>query len=90
MVEEGIYPKIKALAKREGARIYFGDEAGVRADSHSGRTWSPRGETPVVKKTGRRFGLNMISAISSMGEMRFMTVEGRLSGGVFIFLKKLI
>lgn len=85
------YPKIKALARKEGARIYFGDEAGVRSDYHSGRTWSPRGETPVVKKTGKRFGLNMISAVSSVGEMRFMTVGGRMNGEVFIlFLKKLI
>ena len=33
----------------------------------------------------------MISAISSMGEMRFMTVKGKMNGEVFIsFLKKLI
>ena len=85
------YPKIRRLSRREGARIYFGDEAGVRSDYHSGKTWSLRGKTPVVKKTGKRFGLNMISAISSMGEMRFMTVEGRMNGGKFIlFLKRLI
>lgn len=85
------YLRIKRLAKKEGARIYFGDEAGIRSDYHSGRTWSPRGETPEVKKTGKRFRLNMISAISSGGEMRFMTEEGRLNGKVFIlFLRRLI
>ena len=85
------YPKIKRLARREGARIYFGDEAGVRSDYHSGTTWSQKGETPAVKKTGKRFGLNMISAVSSAGEMRFMTIKGRMNGEVFIlFLKKLI
>ena len=85
------YPKIKKLAKEEGARIYFGDESGLRSDYHSGTTWSPKGETPVVIKTGKRFGLNMISAISSKGEMRFMIVEGRMNGKVFIsFLKRLI
>ena len=85
------YPRIRSLAKREGAKIYFGDEAGVRSDYHSGKTWSLRGETPVVKKTGKRFGLNMISAVSSRGEMRFMTVEGRMNGEKFIlFLKRLI
>ena len=85
------YLRIKRLAEKEGARIYFGDEAGIRSDYHSGTTWSPRGETPEVKKTGKRFRLNMISAISSGGEMRFMTVEGRLNGKVFIlFLRRLI
>ena len=51
------FPKIKKLAKEEKATIYFGDEAGLRSDYYSGTTWSPRGETPVVKKTGKRFRL---------------------------------
>jgi transposase len=32
------YPKIKALAKRAKAEIFFGDEAGVRSDYHAGTT----------------------------------------------------
>ena len=84
------FPKIKELAKKEGAMIYFGDESGLRTDYHSGTTWSPKGETPVVKKTGKRFRLNMISAISSKGQMKFMTVSGKIKGEVFIeFLKRL-
>ena len=85
------YPKIKALAKREKATIYFGDEASLRSDYYSGTTWSAKGKTPVVQSTGRRFGLNMISAISARGDMRFMTVDGRFNSDVFLlFLKKLI
>ena len=34
------FPKIKRLAKEEKAMIYFGDEAGLRSDYHSGTTWS--------------------------------------------------
>lgn len=84
------FPKIKELAKKEGATIYFGDESGVRSDYHSGTTWSPKGETPVVKRTGKRFRLNMISAIASKGQMKFMTVRGKINGDVFIeFLKRL-
>ena len=85
------FPKIKKLAKEEKATIYFGDEAGLRSDYHSGTTWSPRGETPVVKKTGKRFRLNLISAISSKGQMKFMTIRGKINGDVFIeFLKRLL
>ena len=85
------FPNIKKLAKREGAQIYFGDESGLRSDYHSGTTWAPKGRTPVVRSTGRRFSLNMISAISSKGGMRFMTVRGGVTGKVFIlFLKRLI
>lgn len=85
------YPKIKALAKREGAEIYFEDEAGVRSDYHSGTTWAIKGETPVVKTTGARFSLNMISAITSKGKMKFMTHSGKVNASVFCeFLKRLM
>ncbi|HNW88870.1 MAG TPA: IS630 family transposase [Bacteroidales bacterium] len=52
------FPKIKRKAKREKAEIFFGDEAGIRSDHHSGKSYSKKGKTPVVKKTGQRFGLN--------------------------------
>lgn len=84
------YPKIRALAKKERASVYFGDEAGVRSDFHSGTTWAVKGQTPVVPATGQRFGLNLISAVSSRGEMRFMVVNGRMNAGRFIeFLDRL-
>jgi len=86
-----VFPKIKKRAKSEGAEIYFADEAGVRSDYHSGTTWSPKGETPVVEKTGARFSVNMISALSPRGDLRFMVVEGTVKSDVFIqFLKRLL
>ena len=39
---ENEFPKIKALARKNGADIYFGDEAGIRSDYHSGTTWAPK------------------------------------------------
>jgi transposase len=68
------YPRIRAEARKIGAEIYFGDEAGVRSDGHSGTTWSPKGQTPIVMTTGQRFGLNMLSAVSAKGLLRFMVV----------------
>ena len=88
---EQAYPKITARAKREGALIFFADESGIRSDYHSGTTWAPIGKTPVVKATGARFSLNMISAVNALGHFRFMTVEGRVNATVFReFLKRLI
>jgi len=69
------YPRIQALAKAEGARIWFGDEAGVGSDYHRGTTRAPVGDTPVVKTTGTRYRWNMISAVNGRGDMRFMLNE---------------
>jgi len=85
------YPRIRALARRKKALIFFGDEAGVRSDHHAGTTWAIKGKTPVVSSTGARFGLNLISAVSAQGEFRFMTVKGRVGAAQFIeFIKRLI
>jgi transposase len=85
------YPKIKQLARLQKAEIYFEDEAGVRSDHHVGTTWGMKGTTPVVRTTGARFSVNMISAITSKGKMRFMTYAGKMKASVFCqFLKRLI
>lgn len=89
LVEE--YPRIAKRARDIGATLYFGDESGVRSEHHAGTTWSARGETPVIEKTGKRFALNLISAISPDGSMRYMQVDGRMNAARFIdFLKRLI
>jgi transposase len=85
------YPKIQRLAKQKKAEIYFGDEAGVRSDHHAGTTWGIKGRTPVVSSTGARFGMNLISAVSPKGSMRFMVVEGRVGAKEVIeFMKRLL
>lgn len=85
------YPRIRAQAKQEKAEIFFEDESGVRSDFHSGSTWAARGQTPIVRVTGQRFSLNMISAISPRGALRFMVVKGGVGARVFIeFLKRLM
>jgi transposase len=86
------YPKIKALAQREKADIYFGDAAHMRSDHHAGRTWGKKGETPVVASTGARYRMSLISAITSRGLMRFMIkAKGGVNADVFIeFLKRLM
>ena len=85
------YPEIKKQANKCGATIYFLDEASVRSDYHSGTTWGRKGKTPIVKTTGARYSMNMISAITESGKMRFMTVNGTLNSEKFIsFLKRLI
>jgi transposase len=78
------YPSIRAAAKQAGATIYFVDEAGVRSDYHAGTTWAPIGQTPVVATTGDRFGVNLISAVTAKGKLRFAAYDGHLNGPMFI------
>jgi transposase len=86
------YPRIRALAQREKAAIYFGDAAHLRSDHHSGRTWGKKGETPVVSSTGARYRTSLISAVTARGHMRFMIKEkGGVNADVFIeFLRRLM
>lgn len=85
------YPCIRAAARKTGAEIYFGDESGVRSDAHAGTTWSPKGQTPIVLSSGQRFGLNLLSAVSAKGLLRFMVVKGRVGGEqVCEFIRRLM
>lgn len=85
------FPRIKSRARLERADIYFGDAAHIRSDHHSGRSWSLKGQTPIVTSTGARFAFSLISAITAKGHMRFMVVEGGVNSHVFIqFLKRLL
>ena len=85
------YPAIKKKAKKQNAVIYFEDEVGMRSDHQAGKSYAPKGATPVIKKTGQRFSLNMVSAISNKGHVEFMILDGTFNGGVFLdFLTRLI
>jgi transposase len=85
------YPAIREQAAQVGATIYFADEAGVRSDYHAGTTWAPVGRTPVVASTGDRFGVNLISAVTAKGALRFAAYEGNLNGPVFLdFCRRLL
>ena len=85
------YPAIAKRAKSEGAAIYWGDETGISNQDQIGRSYAPRGATPVVVRTAKRVTQSMISAVSNRGLMRFMLYEGALNADHFIgFLRRLI
>jgi transposase len=84
------FPDAVEEANKIGASIFFLDEAAIRSDAHRGTTWGEKGKTPVVKNSGGKFGLKVISAISPRGDMRFQFIEDRMNSANFIkFLKKL-
>lgn len=86
-----IYPQIASRAKKEKAHIHWGDEAGFRSDHQTGTSYSPKGQTPVIKSPGKRFKTNMISTVTNQGTLRFMMFDGSFTATVFLkFLKRLI
>jgi len=82
------YPRLRARARRRGAKVFFLDEAGIRSDSVLGRTWAPKGRTPEVPTSGRRQAINAISAVNARGEFWFKIYAERLNKELFLhFLK---
>jgi len=85
------YPAIKQRASEENGEIHWADEMGMRSDHQAGTTWAPKGKTPVIVKTGKRFRLNMISSLTNRGKLEFMLFKEGFTAGIFIdFLGRLI
>jgi transposase len=78
-------PKIRALAKKENALIFFEDEAAVRLIPNVGTTWAPVGKTPIVKVTGKRGTISVMSAVSETGKLFFKLPEGTIDSTTFIY-----
>jgi transposase len=85
------YPVIAARAKAEGAEIHWGDESGLRSDDVRGRSYAPKGQTPVVRVSNKRHGLSVISTVTNKGEMRWKIFDGALNADILIdFLRRLV
>jgi len=78
------YPGIKQRAKEENAEIHWGDETGVRNRSQHGRSYAPKGKTPVKKSMAKRFSVNMISTVTNQGKVEFLIYKGTMDADRFI------
>jgi transposase len=84
-------PELKARAAKEEAEIWYGDESSVRSQEATPRTWSRKGQTPIITKSAERYSVNLISAICGSGELEFMAVQRTVNSQVFCeFLERLI
>lgn len=89
--QEETLPEIEAAASAARSSLFYADESSVRADHLSGKTWSPSGQTPVVLTTGERCTVNVVSAISKRGDLRFSLFDGKMTADVFCqFLDRLM
>ncbi|MGW9122738.1 IS630 family transposase [Streptomyces sp. NPDC055663] len=88
---EETWPAIRARAKAENGEVLFADQVGIRSDQVTGRTWGAQGRTPVVRRTGNRFSVNAMSAISPRGRMHFMVFTESFDAKVMChFLARLV
>lgn len=85
------YPEIAERAKAKGAVIYWVDETGITNQANSQRGYSPKGQTPILRQNGTKKKVNMISAVTNRGEVRFMCYTAKMTQSKFIlFLSKLV
>ena len=85
------YPRLMQRAKKEGTVLFWGDETEVTKEIHHGRNYAPKGRTPVVKKVGKKIKINMISAVTNQGELRWMSYSSSMTQNKYIlFLTRLI
>ncbi|WP_425587761.1 IS630 family transposase [Streptomyces plumbiresistens] len=82
--------EIRATAKAQNGEVLFADQVGVRSDQVTGRTWGEKGHTPIVRRSGNRFSVNAMSAISTKGRMHFMVFTDTFDADVMCrFLDRL-
>ena len=85
------YPALAAQAKAEGAEIQWADETGASNQANHGRSFAPKGQTPITPRPATRFTHSMISSLTNQGKLRFMIYEGALNGAIFLhFLRRLV
>lgn len=71
------YPDIVQRAKQEGAEVHWGDETALVNTDVRGRSFAPRGKTPVTMAVGgTRQKLSMIASVTNQGKARWMIIDG--------------
>ena len=88
---EVTYPAIVKQAAEENAEIWWLDEVGLRNASNYIRGYAPKGQTPTIPVASAHIGVNMISAITNTGGLRYHFYRGRFNGEIYMsFLTRLI
>ncbi len=85
------YPELEKRAKQEKAEIWFADETAVKPECHYRRGFSPKGKTPVVRQSAKRYHSSLISAVNKQGKMQWMPLKEAINSDIFLkFLRQMI
>lgn len=78
------YPRIRRQALAEGAEIHWGDETSLSTSDARGRSFAPRGKTPVRPILSQRRSGRFLSTISNAGTLRFMVLTKAIDARTLI------
>lgn len=85
------FPGITERAKAENAEIFFGDETNIQNSCNYMRGYALKGHTPVVRTEAQKFKVNMLSAVSKRGKLRFTIYKDNMNAEKLIdFMGRLI
>lgn len=85
------FPGITGRAEKENAEIFFGDETGIQNTANYAKGYAPKGKTPVIFVESKKIKINMLSAISKRGKLRFMLYKDNMNTDKLIdFMRRLI
>jgi transposase len=85
------FPGIKERAKKENAEIYWGDEVGVQNTANYLRGYAPIGSTPTALVESKKLKINMLSAITNSGKLRFTLYKDNMNADKLIdFMRRLV
>jgi transposase len=85
------YPSIEKQAHEEDCEIYWGDETAVQNTANYVKGYAPVGQTPVLEVQSKKMKLNMLSAVSNRGKLRFIIRQESVNSDILIeFMGRLV
>ena len=79
------------MQREEKAEIFWGDETGLKNNCQHERGYAPKGKTPTVALNAKHESINMLSAVTNQGKVRFSLFEGTMNADILIsFMMRLV
>lgn len=75
---------VKRRAIAEDAEIHWGDETSLSTSDPQGRSYAPKGKTPVRTILSQRRSVSFLSTISNAGTLRFMVLKKAIDAATLI------
>lgn len=85
------WPQLLKAARRQGAKIMFGDEASFPQWGSLGYTWARRGQQPTVKTSGIRKGYKVMGLIEYFsGRFFYQAMEDKFTSETYQAFLRLV